>query len=1047
MSYDLLVEIALDTGTERLSLYGSKTAAGVYEACIDSVSDLVREIKPAGGVSPTESGRLAIRDCSGAWRQKLALTPWKKRTITLKLANLETGAIETIAVAKIENTPIDRESIEIDFRDDSQDRLEEPVSPLLVFPDLFPAMPETTPVALIPIPLGTISSADFGGRGHLPAYLVDPKIGQAKYRYAAAQIACKSITAVYRDGLLVATGYAIAYANVATSEYGAVRMTFIDFDSDQRESGRDVEITYDCQGLTDTGLEGGITITNPAAALKAFLVLRGVLTAGEFDATLQAAAEAAYTAAGITAGLAVVDEDDTWLDVADRFAEAYNLQLFRTRTGKFAMRFDNAAGASPTGLPHFLDSQDIHADSCSFEPPEESASTLEFRYAADFARNDLTGRNSCNDATEETALGRDVRDNVELAGIRNVNQGKKICQIKLFQGRSSRYLGSLRLLEPQPTFELGDHIRITHFEGPASDGLGFRDKVFQVLGLTLTHSSDSGLAHELQLIDAPGLVLGAPADTEPGRTTQVIPPESVGLSSDIVWTPTDQDTVAWSGCTLKLVWGRNSVSYAGIAGGSTGNMAGVLYVYFDPDVNTAALQTTTDYASAIGGRKRLLAECRKAPSVDQLALVKNHVGFVAVNGANVPSYTSGDNLPDDSIAYRHLQVDSVHADTIEATAIDGMVITGATLQTSAPNPKVIEDSINGFRAIDSGGNVRVQIPTSGDSIILRAHDTEPGTIIFGSNGQMFATTTETDIVQLAGLNGAIVAIQATGTTGAVRINGGTSSYAAELQVGGTATFGLATILFDAVPTFTFLKDSGGIKAGFFGAAAVAKPTVAGARNANPALTDLLTDLALLGLVTDSTTPGNSPFDAANISSGTLSTDRFSAYSDLGAEAKIGTGATQVAAGDHTHSFIPLAGSVNITGDLVSNNTSDLGSAASPWGTLFANQVLFSYDADTYGSLALNTDATYGSAALEGRFEAGKRAVVNAQADSTNQYVELSVNGTWLMMCGKFGGTFKCGWFGSVAAQQTVTGSRGGNAALASLLTILASHGIVIDGSS
>jgi len=44
--------------------------------------------------------------------------------------------------------------------------------------------------------------------------------------------------------------------------------------------------------------------------------------------------------------------------------------------------------------------------------------------------------------------------------------------------------------------------------------------------------------------------------------------------------------------------------------------------------------------------------------------------------------------------------------------------------------------------------------------------------------------------------------------------------------------------------------------------------------------------------------------AANIASGTISTDRYSAYTDLGAETKIGAASTQVAAGDHAHSSLP-----------------------------------------------------------------------------------------------------------------------------------------------
>jgi len=50
----------------------------------------------------------------------------------------------------------------------------------------------------------------------------------------------------------------------------------------------------------------------------------------------------------------------------------------------------------------------------------------------------------------------------------------------------------------------------------------------------------------------------------------------------------------------------------------------------------------------------------------------------------------------------------------------------------------------------------------------------------------------------------------------------------------------------------------------------------------------------------------------DITAGTLSTDRFSAYTDLGAESKIGTGATQVAAGNHAHSGVYQAADDDLT---------------------------------------------------------------------------------------------------------------------------------------
>lgn len=51
------------------------------------------------------------------------------------------------------------------------------------------------------------------------------------------------------------------------------------------------------------------------------------------------------------------------------------------------------------------------------------------------------------------------------------------------------------------------------------------------------------------------------------------------------------------------------------------------------------------------------------------------------------------------------------------------------------------------------------------------------------------------------------------------------------------------------------------------------------------------------------TPSSHVHAATDVTSGTLSTDRYSAYSDLGAESKIGTGSAQVAAGDHGHSGV------------------------------------------------------------------------------------------------------------------------------------------------
>jgi len=70
-------------------------------------------------------------------------------------------------------------------------------------------------------------------------------------------------------------------------------------------------------------------------------------------------------------------------------------------------------------------------------------------------------------------------------------------------------------------------------------------------------------------------------------------------------------------------------------------------------------------------------------------------------------------------------------------------------------------------------------------------------------------------------------------------------------------------------------------------------------------------------------------DALTIAGGSVNNDSFSAYGDLTAESKIGTGSTQVAAGDHDHMLQSLGGAVTdaqvpdtitINGGTVNNNS-------------------------------------------------------------------------------------------------------------------------------
>lgn len=718
---DLLIEIDLDTGTERLSLHGTRTEDGIYQALLEEPGDLVRELVPGGGLSPVDSFSFSIADASGDWRTKLEATPWRLRRVRVYsiTAGVKRQEFSGLAAA----TSASPEAVTVDCRDDSLDRFTDPFT-LQIFPDIFPDMPETTAVELVPIVLGSVSSSSFDVRGHIPAYLVDPKITAAAYRYVAAQHPLKSVTAVYRDGELVdPADYSIAYANVATAEHGSVRMTFIDFTRDPRAAGddRDVSITYDATGMTDDNLETGTLITDPAEGLQALLTLRGLLSVSDFDATLTAAATAAYSAAGITLGAAVVDSGDTVADVLERFGESYCLQLFRTRAGKFGIRFDDASGGA--AAEDVFDDRD--ASELDYRQQEAAVSTLQFLYAWDYSQNRPTARSAYSDAVEEALLGRTVREQAEWPYLRDVAQCKKIAQIKLFQRRSERHLTQVRVTPRD--LELGDYVSLTHFAGPDSSGIGYAERVFQVVGMELT-VDDGGLFQVLTLLDAPGLALGSPSDTEPGRTSQDLPPPGSQIFSDVLWTPADNNTVNWGGHSIKIVGGGKAVLYTGVAAGNTGNMTAATpyYVYFDPLVNSAALQLTTSFQTATSPGRWLMAVCQAAPDTADDALVDNRVGFSSVGVTTILRRVGGDQIPDDSIDNRHLRVDSVTADNINVVSLyalsavvggelTGGTLTGTVVRTAATGQR-IQLTSSAFEAYDASGYLAVKIPSSNDRI-------------------------------------------------------------------------------------------------------------------------------------------------------------------------------------------------------------------------------------------------------------------------------------------------------------------------------------------
>lgn len=110
-----------------------------------------------------------------------------------------------------------------------------------------------------------------------------------------------------------------------------------------------------------------------------------------------------------------------------------------------------------------------------------------------------------------------------------------------------------------------------------------------------------------------------------------------------------------------------------------------------------------------------------------------------------------------------IQVQNLAAISADLGSITAGTITGATIQTSAGNPKVILDSANGLRSFDSGGTLQAQIRTSDGSFVAAG-----GNVVINSSG-----------VKLSG------ASSAWGPTNAYQV----MNSAGTTNVGGLAGFG------------------------------------------------------------------------------------------------------------------------------------------------------------------------------------------------------------------------------------------------------------------
>lgn len=223
----------------------------------------------------------------------------------------------------------------------------------------------------------------------------------------------------------------------------------------------------------------------------------------------------------------------------------------------------------------------------------------------------------------------------------------------------------------------------------------------------------------------------------------------LSFTHTLVFSASDNDTVAWAAGTITMSNGRTFT----IDAGNTGNMGAPpaqTWVYLDTGTSSTVLQTTTTAATAMGANKIIIAICQENSdaSANATYVVQGGTGGIAINAGSVKTAT----------------LSAIAADLGTITA---GTVTGATVRTSSSNPKFNMTS-TAFQGIASGGEVVFEV------IINGANE---GDVIFGDdatgNYAKYDYTENSFNVYKGGST--IVKFGGSGADGALAITSGTTT--------------------------------------------------------------------------------------------------------------------------------------------------------------------------------------------------------------------------------------------------------------------------------
>lgn len=229
-----------------------------------------------------------------------------------------------------------------------------------------------------------------------------------------------------------------------------------------------------------------------------------------------------------------------------------------------------------------------------------------------------------------------------------------------------------------------------------------------------------------------GAISGVSIASVPNDTSTDI--SLLDYTHTLVFSASDNDTVAWATGTITMSNGRTFT----IDAGNTGNMTALTWIYLDTGTSSTVLQTTTTAATAMGANKIAIAIAQNNADASANATFVVHKGTTGV-----------------AITASSIKTATLSAIAADLGTITAGTVTGATLRTSSSNPKfnmtstafqgIASDSDVIFEVIISGGDEGDVIMGDDASGSYAKWDNSAGTFkVFGNNVQANVQTFTSD---------------------------------------------------------------------------------------------------------------------------------------------------------------------------------------------------------------------------------------------------------------------------------------------------------------